>query len=81
VVRGDNEGDGMATPPLGEGGGHVRDTTACHVHVDRGLIHVVKHHNYSRQCQSQEQIHMPRWVFWFIFNLQIKNGSAINIIT
>jgi hypothetical protein len=26
----------------------------------------------SRQCQFQEQTHMPRQVLWFIFNLQIK---------
>jgi hypothetical protein len=26
-------------------------------------------------CQSQEQTHMPKWVLWFIFNLQIKKNG------
>jgi hypothetical protein len=33
----------------------------------------------SRQYWSQEQTHMPNWVLWFIFNLQIKKRSVTGI--
>jgi hypothetical protein len=33
----------------------------------------------SGQCQSQEKMHMPAGVLWFIFNLQIKNKVCYSI--
>jgi hypothetical protein len=51
--------------------------TPCHC-----TPNIIIPYSCSQQCRSQEEMHMPRWVLWFIFNLRKQKNlqSVIRLI-